>query len=169
VIARGAAVALALALAPSGAQAAAPPSDVTVRASFLERCGGCHGVDGRSASVLVPDLRDQVGYFLCTPDGRSYLPRLPNVAFSNVSDARLAELVNYAVFVVGGKSAPRGAARYTAREVGRLRRTPLTTTDLVAVRSRIAEGVIARCPAAEGLRVYKSNTAPAAASESSDR
>jgi hypothetical protein len=83
------------------------------------------------------------------------------VAFSGVSDERLAQIVNYAVFDVGGASAPAGARRYTAAEVGRLRKDPLTAVDLTAQRRRIVEDVIARCPAAVGLRVYGS--APAVA------
>jgi mono/diheme cytochrome c family protein len=142
-----------------GAPAAAAGSEAWARGAFLERCGGCHGLDGKSAAALVPDLRDQVGYFLCTPEGRAYIGRLPNVAFSGVSDQQLAEMVNYTVFQIGGSSAPAKAKPYTAAEVGRLRRRPLTATDLVAQRARVAEAVIRSCPAAEGLRVYKSRTA----------
>jgi mono/diheme cytochrome c family protein len=142
-----------------GAPATAAGSEAWARSAFLERCGGCHGLDGKAAAAVVPDLRDQVGYFLCTPEGRAYVGRLPNVAFSAVSDQQLAEIVNYAVFKVGGSSAPPGAKPYSAAEVGRLRRNPLTATDLVAQRSRVAEAVIRSCPAAEGLRVYKSKAA----------
>lgn len=156
-----AALALAAGLAAAGAGRADPPSEISVKGSFLERCGGCHGIGGKSASVLVPDLRDQLGYFLCTPEGRNYVARLPNVAFSAVSDQRLAEIVNYAVFDVGGASAPKGAKPYTAAEVGRLRKDPLTVVDLTAQRRRIVEDVIARCPAAVGLRVYGSSPASA--------
>lgn len=146
------AVALALIAPPAGAE-------VSAKSAFLERCGGCHGLDGRSAAVLVPDLRDQVGYFLCTPQGRAYVGRLPNVAFSGVSDQALAGIINYTIFTVGGTSVPAGAKAYSAAEVGRLRRQPLTATDLVAQRAVVAEAVIAACPAAVGLRIYKSRSA----------
>lgn len=154
-------LAMLLAAGPLAAHAT-PPSEGSVKGAFLERCGGCHGIGGASVSVLVPDLRDQVGFFLCTAEGRAYIPRLPNVAFSGVSDQRLAEIVNYTVFDVGGSSAPAGAKRYTAAEVGRLRRDPLTATDLTARRARVAEAVIARCPAATGLRTYKTKAAQSA-------
>lgn len=146
-----------------GAPAAAAGSEAWARSAFLERCGGCHGLDGKAAAAVVPDLRDQVGYFLCTPQGRAYVGRLPNVAFSAVSDQQLAEIVNYAVFKVGGSSAPSGAKPYTAAEIGRLRHDPLTATDLVAQRSRVAEGVIKSCPMAKGLRTYKNKAAVMAA------
>lgn len=155
----GAVLALALVAPSAGAQ-------VSAKSAFLERCGGCHGLDGKSAAVLVPDLRDQVGYFLCTAKGRAYVARLPNVAFSGVSDEALAGIINYTVFTVGGASAPAGAKAYSAAEVGRLRRQPLTATDLVAQRAAVAEAVIAACPAAVGLRIYKSQPAvPASAKE----
>lgn len=150
-------MAVAAALAASlGAPAAA---QVSPKSAFLERCGGCHGLDGKSVAELVPDLRDQVGYFLCTPEGRAYVGRLPNVAFSGVSDAELAAIINYTIFTVGGASAPQGAKAYTAAEARRLRRRPLTATDLLAQRTVVAEAVIASCPAASGLRAYKSKAA----------
>lgn len=156
-IPRRGAVAVAAALtAGFGAPASA---QISAKSAFLERCGGCHGLDGRSVAALVPDLRDQVGYFLCTPAGRAYVGRLPNVAFSGVSDAELAGIINYTVFTVGGASVPPGAKAYTAAEAGRLRRRPLTATDLFAQRAVVAEAVIASCPAAAGLRVYKSKPA----------
>jgi len=150
------------AVVAAGLGASAAGAQISAKSAFLERCGGCHGLDGRSVAVLVPDLRDQVGYFLCTPQGRAYIGRLPNVAFSGVSDQELAGIINYTVFTVGGASAPAGAKAYTAAETGRLRRRPLTAVDLVAQRAVVAEGVIASCPAAAGLRVYKSKPAVAA-------
>ncbi|MET0271721.1 MAG: hypothetical protein ABW360_01890 [Phenylobacterium sp.] len=160
--ARARLLAVLLAAGAAAPASATPPSEGSVRGAFLERCGGCHGIDGKSVAALVPDLRDQVGYFLCTSEGRAYIPRLPNVAFSGVSDRRLAEIINYAVFEMGGASAPAGAKRYTAAEVGRLRRAPLTATDLTARRARVADAVIARCPAASGLRTYTMRAAQSA-------
>ena len=89
------------------------------RQNFLLSCGGCHGLDGVSNSQVVPDLKDQVGYFVNLPEGRRYLARLPNVAFSTNTDQELAELLNYAVFTLGGSSVPKGAnALYGARGGG---------------------------------------------------
>jgi hypothetical protein len=127
---------------------------------FLEGCGGCHGLEGSSVSNLVPDLKDQVGAFLCLPEGRAYLGRLPNVAFSPSKDAQLAQILNYVVFTMGGTSAPAAAKPYTAAEVGRLRRQPLTVVDLASQRRRIVEDAIAKCGAPDALRAYKRASNP---------
>ena len=67
-------------------------------------------------------LRDRVGYFMCTPEGRDYLIRLPNVAYSAITDNQeLADMMNFVVFGLGGASAPKGAKPFTAAEVARLR------------------------------------------------
>ena len=70
---------------------AAPPEAIPSlpkpQADYLLNCGGCHGLNGVSNGRLVPDLQSQVGYFLRIHEGREYLVRLPNVAFSAMSDA----------------------------------------------------------------------------------
>jgi cytochrome c553 len=123
--------------------------------SYLEGCGGCHGLRGRSVQLLVPQLHDQVGYLLCTQEGRDYAIRLPNVAFSRLSDGDLANVMNYVMFQIGGASAPANAKPYTAQEVGHLRRDPLTVTDLKARRRHVVEGILARCGNAAGLLDYQ--------------
>ncbi|HMA52547.1 MAG TPA: hypothetical protein VKP60_22455 [Magnetospirillaceae bacterium] len=122
--------------------------------NFLLGCGGCHGLEGVSNSQIVPDLKDQVGHFLNLPEGRRYLARLPNVAFSTNTDQELAALLNYAVFTLGGASVPKGAKPYTAREVGELRKQPLTETALFQYRQRIVETLIAQFHATPSLRRY---------------
>ena len=122
--------------------------------NFLLNCGGCHGLDGVSNSQIVPDLKDQVGYFLNLPEGRRYLARLPNVAFSTNTDQELAALLNYAVFTLGGPSVPKGAKPYTAREVGELRKQPLTETALFQYRQQMVETLVADYRATPALRRY---------------
>ena len=118
-------------------------------------CGGCHGFDGVSNSKLVPTLKGLVGFYLNTADGRDYLPRLPNVAFSTMSDQELAAVLNYAVFEIGGSSAPIGARPYDASEVGRLRKRPLTEVPLHLYRREIVDALIADFHASEALRIYQ--------------
>ena len=74
---------------------------------YILACGGCHGLNGISNSTLVPSLKGLVGYYLYLPEGRAYLPRLPNVAFSTLSDEQLAAVLNYMVFDLGAGSGPR--------------------------------------------------------------
>lgn len=89
--------------------------------NYLQNCGGCHGIQGRSAAGLVPQLRDRVGWFLCTQHGRDYIVQVPDVAFAGLSDQELASVLNFVVFDLGGRSTPKGARPYTANEVRQLR------------------------------------------------
>lgn len=124
------------------------------QANFVLHCGGCHGVDGTTNAEAVPDLKHQVGYFLNFPEGRAYLSRLPNVAFSTLTDQELADALNYMVFVIGEGSVPQGAKPYQAAEVASLRRTPLTGAPLRAYRAGLVERLIRDYGAAETLRLY---------------
>jgi mono/diheme cytochrome c family protein len=147
------------ALAVLTARSADLPVDASLRlgnaqSNYLLGCGGCHGTDGHSNSKLVPDLKDQVGYFLSIPAGRDYLVRLPNVAFYTASNQELAAMLNYMVFELGGTGVPNGAKPYTAGEVAKLRKTPLTEVSLVAFRARLVDELIAQHHAPESLRTY---------------
>lgn len=121
------------------------------RTNYLERCGGCHGITGRSASMLVPDLKDRAGYFLCNRRSRSYVARLPNVVFSQISDTDLAALLNYVMFGLGADSVRADAAKYTASELKQFRKDPVTTTDMVAYRRKIVASLIKDCGAPAAL------------------
>lgn len=145
---------LALTALPTASLAQEAASPVSARTAYLLSCGGCHGYEGVSNSRLVPDLKDQVGYYLRLPEGRRYIARLPNVAFSSNSDPQLAKLLNYVVFTLGGGSAPRDARPYTAREVGALRRQPLTEVSLIQVRKQLVETLINKYKATSALRRY---------------
>jgi hypothetical protein len=127
---------------------------LTPRANYLLSCGGCHGLNGVSNSRLVPDLKDQVGFFLNLPEGRNYVVRLPNVAFSMTTDRALTGLVNYVVFTLGGANVPKGAKPYTVREVSRLRRMPLTEVSLVQTRQKMVGILIDQYHATTNLRHY---------------
>jgi hypothetical protein len=111
----------------------------------MEGCGGCHGILGIASKKDVPQLRGEVGAFLCTAAGREYIVRLPNVAFANMSDRLLAEVMNFVVFDLGGISAPRGAAPYSAAEVAELRRRPLKNAPLARIRTGILADARQRC------------------------
>jgi hypothetical protein len=115
---------------------------------YLESCGGCHGIDGISSQQHVPALRGSVGQFLCTTAGREYLVRLPNVAFADVNDQVLADLMNFVVFGLGGASTPVGTKPYSREEVAALRRQPLKNRPLADMRAMILADAIVRCSGA---------------------
>ncbi len=127
--------------------------------SYTEGCGGCHGLSGVSATHLVPPLKDSVGQFFCTREGREYIIRLPNVAFANMSDDRLAQVMNFVMFGLGGNSVPAGpqASPYTPDEIHRLRANPLKATDLIEARSVVLAKGAQACGVPGNRTAYSSN------------
>jgi hypothetical protein len=105
----------------------------------------------------VPTLQGQVGYFLCIPEGRDYLIRLPSVATAPISNEALADLMNFVVFDLGGPTGlDAGSRRYTEQEVSSIRERPLKDAALAGYRAALVEQMIRRCGAPESLRQYSS-------------
>jgi mono/diheme cytochrome c family protein len=163
----GAALLLAVALGSPTAPVAKPaasrvdaPRIETTAGAYLLYCGGCHGISGHSSDTAVPSLRGQVDAFLCLPEGREYVVRLPNVAFAPLGDAQLAALMN---FVVGlGKTREgKGDPPYTAAEVGALRRKPLLGQPIAGYRRQLVMRLVETCGAPRSLLNYGA-TVPAA-------
>jgi hypothetical protein len=142
---------LALLAGAASSALAQHPEHMSPRSNYLERCGGCHGVDGRAFAPTVPDLKDKVGWFLCDPAGRDYVSRLPNIVFSHLTDDELAAMMNYALFDLGGSSTPKSAKPFTGREMGEVRRRPWTVTDLEAHRAQVVRTLVAHCGAPDAL------------------
>ena len=139
------------------AQSASPalPLLTTPQSDYVEYCSGCHGMQGNSAPAEIPVLRDRVGYFMCTKEGRDYLIRLPNVAYSAISDNQeLADMMNFVVFGLGGNSAPKGTRPFTAAEVARLRTQALGTQSLIAARAHVVDRMIADCAVPESMKFF---------------
>ncbi|WP_408870812.1 cystathionine beta-lyase [Gluconacetobacter takamatsuzukensis] len=109
-----------------------------VRTTYLEKCGGCHGIEGLSGQTYIPTLRDRIGTLSCTPEGRAYLLTVPGVSMSLIrDDALMAQVMNFVLFDLGGHSTPAGTRPFTAEEVHTQRGHPLSTTDLPAVRAQV--------------------------------
>lgn len=139
----------------TAAHSAPTPELTTPQSDYVEYCSGCHGMQGNSAPAEIPVLRDRVGYFMCTKDGRDYLIRLPNVAYSAITDNQeLADMMNFVVFGLGGKSAPKAAKPFTAAEVERLRGQALGTQSLIAARAQVVDKMIAGCAVPQSMKFF---------------
>lgn len=121
--------------------------------AYLLYCGGCHGINGHSSDAAVPSLKGQVDAFLCLPAGREYIIRLPNVAFAPLSDAQLAELMNFVVSL-GQTREGKGDLPYTAVEVGALRRKPLLGQPIGGYRRQLVTRLVETCGAPRSLLSY---------------
>ena len=104
------------------AASAPPPAAET---NYMLHCQGCHRPDGSGVPGAVPALPGQVGKFLRTPAGRAFLVRVPGAANAPISDAELAELLDWIVRRFDPEHVPADFAGYTAEEVGALRKQPL--------------------------------------------
>ena len=92
------------------------------RVDFLLHCSGCHAQDGRGLEDKgVPALKDQVGYFLRTANGRAYLMQIPGLLSAGMPDARAADVTNYILTRFAGASLPENFIPYTAEEAKRYR------------------------------------------------
>jgi hypothetical protein len=93
------------------------------RSDYLLHCGGCHLEDGSGNPPEVPDLRRDLDWLARSPEGRSYLTRVPGASQVPISDARLAAVFNW---ILATYSPDRGDLQaFSAEEVSRTRSLPL--------------------------------------------
>jgi len=104
------------------------------RQDYILHCRGCHGPDGAGAAGAVPSFRGEMARFLQVEGGREYLVRVPGTAQSELSDARIASLLNWMLYEFSPAQIPPDFRPYTEEEVARLRR-PLV--DVAAMRARL--------------------------------
>jgi hypothetical protein len=84
-------------------------------------CQGCHRPDGSGTRGATPPINGEVAKFLNVNGGRSYLARVPGVANAPLSDAILAELLNWMLIRFDQDHLPRNHKPYTDKEVAALR------------------------------------------------
>jgi hypothetical protein len=137
---------------------AAVPALADPQTDYMLHCRGCHGPDGAGAPGAAPSFRGQVAKFLWVPGGREYLIRVPGTAQSELSDARTAALLNWILHAFSAHEIPPDCAAYTAQEVARHRRPPLT--DVVAVRSDLLRAIQAHAQAQAAPPVGRGATSP---------
>jgi len=147
---RNLAAALALTAAPWGLAAEAPAIGVpsaspnspdtlrqAARADYVLQCAGCHRVDGRGSTPHgIPDFRNSVGAFVHLPEGREYLVRVPGAAYSQLSNAELASVLNWVLHTFSAAQLPANFQPYTEAEVAMAR--PRRYPDVVPVRHGLA-------------------------------
>lgn len=99
-------------------------------------CQGCHTPDG-TGGKSIPKIKDHIGYFLQNQVAREYLVRVPGSANSSLNDEQLAEVLNWMIIELGGKSVPTDMQYFTTSEVGELRQAPLF--EVVEYREKLVE------------------------------
>ena len=119
----------------------AAQAEERVRANYLLACRGCHLVDGSSVPPEVPSLRDTLGRFVTSKEGRGYLVRVPGVAQSRLNDEELAEVINWILTEFNAAGLPKDFRPFTAKEVAAVRGDILA--DPVGYRGKLVENLVA--------------------------
>lgn len=101
------------ALLASGAAQADP-----AQKNYRLHCMGCHQADGTGSPANgIPSMRGEVGNFLKVPGGRAYLSQVPGTLHTPLSDGDTAELLNWVMKNIGGRSVPADFKPYTEADV----------------------------------------------------
>ncbi|KMZ13167.1 Cytochrome c in methylamine utilization cluster [Candidatus Burkholderia humilis] len=107
------------------------------RGAWVLNCMGCHTADGRGIPGKVPPLCESLGHFVSLQDGREFVMRVPGASNSALSDADLANVLNWVLGTMNPQSRPASLKPYTADEVAAHRRPALT--DVARVRARLVK------------------------------
>ncbi len=94
------------------------------RINYMLQCMGCHTPDGSGEPGRVPSVRDTLVPFAASGEGRRFLVQVPGVSQSTLSDAELADLLNWMIQNLS-RIRPAHFTSFTAAEVAGYRRTPL--------------------------------------------
>lgn len=109
------------------------------RTDYMLRCMGCHLPDGAETPGKVPPLKDHVARFLSAEGGRAYLVQVPGTRQSSLSDAAVADLLNWLVRHFDADHVPATFMPYSEAEVAALRRHRLA--DVAAERARLLDSL----------------------------
>lgn len=105
------------------------------QSNYMLNCQGCHLADGSGLPGSVPSMRGIVGSFLAVPGGRDFLVQVPGSANAPLSDAELAELLNWILTTMSAEQLTPGFEYYTGVEVGKMRQH--TLVDVAEVRANL--------------------------------
>jgi len=138
---------------------AALADDRRAQLNYMLHCQGCHlpeteGVEGR-----VPPMKNFVGYFLHSEEGRDFLIRVPGVAGSALDDGEVVELMNWLLQTYSADQLPAQYLPYTLAEVDALRRDPEKDPEATRaiILANIASGLPALAEKLESIRQIPGN------------
>lgn len=107
-------------------------------------CQGCHLPAAEGFEGKVPPMKNFVGFFLHSEDGRDFLIRVPGVAHAALDHDEIAELMNWLLQSFSADQLPDPFVPYTPDEVAALRDDP--ERDPEAVRQIILSSLAATIP-----------------------
>ena len=122
------------------------------RVNYMLHCQGCHLPDATGTPGKVPGMKDFVGNFLHSPEGRAYVIRVPGVATAQLTDSDVAELMNWLLTTYSAEQLPESFEPFTGEEVAGLRKDP--DGDPAASRQRILDSMAATLTPESGNRAH---------------
>lgn len=103
--------------------------------NYALQCMGCHTPDGAGVPDRVPSIKDTLVPLAGMAEGRRYLVQVPGSAQSTLSNAELAELLNWMIQTLSVVTPAKPLAPFTAAEVKEYRAH--TLTQVRATRERL--------------------------------
>jgi hypothetical protein len=110
------------------------------RINYMLQCMGCHTPDGSGEPGRVPSLKATLAPFARSPEGRRFLVQVPGASQSTLSNAELAELLNWMIQNLSTHP-PGRFTPYTEAEVAGYRSTPLVAVQ--ATRAKLLQSLTA--------------------------
>ncbi len=115
------------------------------RVNYMIHCQGCHLPEAAGYPGKVPRMKNFVGYFLHSQEGREFIVRVPGVSTSLLPNDELTELMNWLLLTYSARQLPENFMPFTVDEVARLR--PDLEGDPETTRKVILERIAADVPA----------------------
>lgn len=112
---------------------------------YMLYCMGCHGSRAQGVPGKVPPLAHVVGLYMRASAGRNYVLRVPGVANSALSDARLAAVLNWLAQSFDPGELSSTVPLFSPLEVGFSRHSPLAS--VAATRREVIRGLAESGPA----------------------
>jgi len=92
-----------------------------VTSDYQIHCQGCHLPEAVGVPGHVPRMKDFLGYYLHSDAGRRFIIQVPGAATANLTDARLADLMNWLLLTYSKAQLPADFRPYSVEEIAHLR------------------------------------------------
>ena len=119
--------------------------DQQATSDYLLHCQGCHLPQAVGVPGHVPRMNNFLGYYLHSEAGRQFVVQVPGAATANLTDARLANLMNWLLLTYSAAQLPDNFKPYSVDEIARLR--PNLEPDPEVTRVRILQSIAVDLPA----------------------
>ena len=114
------------------------------RFNYMIHRQGCHLPDASGYQDKVPRMKNFLGFFLHSQEGRDFIIQVPGVSLAQLPDDEIAELMNWLINAYSAEQRPDEFVPYTQSEVNALRQSP--EADPLTTRLRILRAIAVQQP-----------------------